>query len=176
MDTQRNTDAMTKRVKHSSPFRRELPVVGLVADLLSDSQYQSWPARFNEDHMKAGTKLDALVATEVMKWHIVIDHAYTTCNEFWHSIDNGVSRCRAQVNDLMDGRINRGGGWHPSTDIAHAWEVVEKLKLTVQPVEGKWWAGRKVPHCEAECTVEADTAPLAICLAALEIVRGNGFL
>lgn len=61
-----------------------------------------------------------------------------------------------------------------STDIAAAWQVVEKLRADGWSFacigDGKTWTSvfaREVPEIVEPDTVEADTAPLAICLAAL---------
>lgn len=56
-----------------------------------------------------------------------------------------------------------------STEIAAAWEVVERfLPMQLEFTIGKWecwsYAGEKL------CSAEAGTAPLAICLAALKSV------
>ena len=71
-----------------------------------------------------------------------------------------------------------------STDIAAAWEVVEKLNLLVMPIdEDDWMAGQldsRYSYASAETGVidgyiafhaVADTAPLAICRAALKIAE-----
>lgn len=64
-----------------------------------------------------------------------------------------------------------------STNIAHAFEVVEKMHriadffLTYHAVDTSWEADFSTDngtHC-----VEADTPSLAICLAALEAVKGQ---
>lgn len=72
-----------------------------------------------------------------------------------------------------------------STNIAAAWEVVEKLKLCVWPTaQGRWfvfqsafdesygdeyWFGGE-DFLKRDDTILADTAPMAICLAALHAV------
>jgi len=67
------------------------------------------------------------------------------------------------------------GNWNPTNRIDHAWMVVEKIKelgwwlsLDHYPHDNKW-------HCEFFNSfkmrrAEADTAQMAICLAALEAV------
>ncbi len=69
-----------------------------------------------------------------------------------------------------------------STEIAAAWQVVEKLKSQLWMLSlhdhggGQWFAGfaehdgRYMTNREAACRI-ADSAPLAICLAALEARR-----
>lgn len=61
-----------------------------------------------------------------------------------------------------------------STKIGDAWEVVEKLRLMVRPsvIAGKWIAAEFIRvylsgKWEGVLEVTADTAPLAICRAAL---------
>jgi len=114
-----------------------------------------------------GPELDARVAVEVMGWSIVTvrewDHSGQGC--WWEE----------------SGRYIAEGSWSPSTHIATAWEVVGRMResgwcyiieqdgppedrtvccqLSLQH-EGKDEGGDLV-------TVHADTAPLAICLAAL---------
>ena len=66
-----------------------------------------------------------------------------------------------------------------SSDISAAWEVVEKLELVVvSNFEGGWYAGQPAwlspATLEVGNEVEAGTAPLAICLAALK-VKGIGY-
>jgi len=118
----------------------------------------------------AGRELDALVAEKVMGW--------TVCR------DASCGGCEATVLLMEDGwrvraPLDQGGWplgwWTPSTDIAAAWEVVEKLRVlgfnvSVSCAHGMrtwdvrgWKAdntGRFIAH--------AETAPLAICLAALD--------
>ena len=72
---------------------------------------------------------------------------------------------------------------HYSTDIKAAWEVVEKLPWFVlrRLGNGRWqcegrWCGDILPHVTGSCgcvVTEADTAPLAIYLAALEVTKGD---
>ena len=106
----------------------------------------------------AGREIDEMVIRDVMKW------------KFIHSDDF------AHVYD--DGKYGARISFSPSSDISAAWEVVDKFKQ-----EGKWmsvstfissledkWAcefmndGAKDEFLDC---VEADTAPLAICRAAL---------
>ena len=117
----------------------------------------------------AGPELDARVATEVMQWHRSKDSG----GEYWKN-EEGLS---------TGYRINAGmwtpDVWNPSDPegIAAAWEVVEKLRS-----DGFGWilqnchADDGVPWCCFTSTEEdvhegqGDTAPLAICLAALKAV------
>ncbi len=65
-----------------------------------------------------------------------------------------------------------GNSHHPrrySSDISAAWEVVEKLRyISIMPwKEGKWNATAKHEEFTFVQSIQ-DTAPLAICLAALK--------
>lgn len=66
-------------------------------------------------------------------------------------------------------------GWAPSTDIAAAWELVEKLKdilkgeFCLSFVNSEWTVYRDW-HTDSEPLGWAQTAPHAICLAALNVV------
>ena len=78
------------------------------------------------------------------------------------------------------------GGKHYSTNIADAWEVVEKIGRSITPnrysvnfiiewdrLAAEWragWAYYSDDGPEYDFVGEADTAPLAICLAALKAV------
>jgi len=115
--------------------------------------------------MKAGRELDNLIAEFVMgAIDKDFDEIYT--NEWRFKRENGT--------------------WFPSchysTEISAAWEIVEKLKLTVHPTFGGW----NVANCNASGSGEtswvgitnhqkwvyAETAPEAICKAALLAKEG----
>ncbi len=115
--------------------------------------------------MEAGCELDALIAEKVMGWTLRIsddrDDAYS---QSWLS----------GPNILTDSRFVFE--FEPSTDIAHAWLVVDKLiadgcRVDVvrlgptHPWTCEVWRGpwRVLDHAEA--------APLAICRAALAYHR-----
>jgi hypothetical protein len=67
-----------------------------------------------------------------------------------------------------------------STDIAAAWEVVEKLADGIHggfdlvlDWDGGWEACFEIPGGQKVVSVNCDTAPLAICRAALRVGRGG---
>lgn len=114
--------------------------------------------------MKAGRELDALVAEKVM-------------GESWCQLmKDGEATSETGPRKCLCGAIGYPYEHHRpySTDIAAAWEVVEKIglftdKQLVLAHDGQNWI-----ICEevtpAGCQMilaSADTAPLAICLAAL---------
>lgn len=77
------------------------------------------------DELQAGPELDALIAERVMGWvKVEWDGVY-----YWRdpAIDDShtgrVADSRSSVGDLLEDLKP----WSPSTDIAAAWEVVEKL-------------------------------------------------
>lgn len=136
--------------------------------------------------MKAGRELDALVAEKVMDWQKVVKRP-----SHWHEL-------RHLVNTLTGAEIKpyQGPWWilphmdikespdngvelpYYSTDIAAAWEVVEKicsgigdLRITVAGDMHlcEIWSPATGNNMIAD--VEEETAPEAICLAALEALE-----
>lgn len=120
--------------------------------------------------LKPGPELDALVAEKVMK-----------CREILAKPDGPIALYRAEEYLYEDPKPY-------STSIACAWEVVEKIRLTLDPIGRQWrptiqHCGSKYRwRCEFELEndnagddttmyfAEADSASLAICLAALAAV------
>lgn len=100
----------------------------------------------NADQMPAGLELDRLVAEKVMGWHRDCD--------------------RWMAGDQMRGWAFE---WNPSTNIAHAWEAVDRIlsnqgrNLNLQVKAGTCFAH----FCGTTEGARADTPPLAICRAAL---------
>lgn len=105
-------------------------------------------------------KLDALVAEKVMGWRMV---TYTAGGE--------------QVTELAppDGDLHRAGRWpNYSTEIEDAWLVVEKLRpriwrrMAIDITAHQCQMGFTLDHEDGpHGSAIADTAPLAICRAAL---------
>ncbi len=69
-------------------------------------------------------------------------------------------------------------GWSPTTNIAHAWEVVERLRhcavvLRIDPHMGWTVALTRERVCESDVDAfgSGDTACLAVCRAALDAFR-----
>lgn len=114
--------------------------------------------------MKPGRELDALVAEKVMGW-VKISFV-------------GEETAGGRKGFGLNPKHHRGPRTcipAYSTDIAEAWAVLEKFP-DVQRLE-KRWPGEEPPGWWCEVGVDngsssaiADTAPLAICLAALEAV------
>lgn len=113
--------------------------------------------------MQAGRDLDALIAEKVMGLRV------EPCRKI------GEPRAIANEHGHFERFIP-----HYSTDIADAWEVVEKLHMQADE-EGDVILSINVSkervgyRCEILCfeaayVHDADTAPLAICLAALAAV------
>ena len=120
--------------------------------------------------LKAGRERDALVARHVMGWSRSNDGLG---GAWWY--------------DERGNKTIYGGGssgqstykeFRPSTDIAAAWEVVEKMRIMVSPTLLNRWIAGVLKGVTGDgkryyfdgTTAEADTAPLAICLAALKAV------
>jgi len=118
--------------------------------------------------MNSDPELDRLVAEKVMGWTVESQHG-----ENLTAYNNGRLVCRSEVRD-----DKRRIDFTPFTDIAHAWEVVEKM-------HGYKFILEKSPYYEGYCYVtftqegrsdagtrlrgEANepTAQRAICVAAL---------
>lgn len=117
-------------------------------------------------HLRPGRELDELIAEKVM--------GYSMCEKPW---PNSTEIYRSWVSP--EGMHAGFDLPHYSTDIAAAWRVVEELspKIIVGPspwVLGKYVATWGACDSYADCFdwLEADTAPHAICLAALKAVEG----
>ena len=109
----------------------------------------------------AGRELDALVAEKVMGFSEVMTHTELKPGKNFMLTEEGV---------VLDFSFER---WLPSTDIAAAWEVVEKIKQPDIRVEIEtpfgWphWACRFYRGPDVLGGSGGETAPLAICRAAL---------
>ena len=117
----------------------------------------------NYDEMPAGREMDALVAEKVMGWRMMRGH--------WvppeAAPETNILACPTST-------------YRYSTDIAAAWEVVEKVNL-LEPYGDTLWKDQRgwvfgvhdvdgAGYAYEDVTVIADTAPLAICRAALKAV------
>jgi len=133
--------------------------------------------------LQAGHELDALVAERVMGWrHVKVTAGYS---------EVGSSEILYDHHDYWERPdLSKTHLHHFSTDIAAAWQVVEKLgswhgfkfilclrdklnAIEVKLEEGRWEAGwfeDSYEGPEARVVSYGDTAPEAICRAALETV------
>lgn len=119
-------------------------------------------------------ELDALIAEEVMGWRIFPDGP----NGEMHTID--ANQCECHEYDIP----------HYSTDIAAAWEVVEKLKtiglrdFNIELSSGSehlnewevsiYWLDDEQRHGPFYFSSDStNSAPYVICLAALKAVEGK---
>lgn len=99
--------------------------------------------------MQAGREMDALVAEKVMEWVR--------------------AKCEGRTNDWWTQPGYAKSTPNFSTDIAAAWQVVEKIDLFSRAIlerdeDGSWWVDDEPCH---NIQSNASTAPLAICRAAL---------
>lgn len=117
--------------------------------------------------MEAGPELDALVGETVMEWEL-LDRVHAG----W-----GTGPPVFGTNDPERPTIQ---GWSPSTDIAAAWEVVDKClsngwHMKIWPSKGQHWhvdahCPKRGPVAGSPCVGTWATAvPLAICRTALLI-------
>jgi Phage ABA sandwich domain len=128
--------------------------------------------------MEPGRELDALIAEKVLGWDR--KHAVVECEDEWYSYCKNCGLTGAEVlpagsKRTWDTPCDTPPGY--STDIAAAWEVVERMRLAVMPREGEgYWAGVIAYDYKDPCGVIdqlfggvfGSTAPHAICLAALK--------
>lgn len=119
------------------------------------------------DNMPAGRDMDKLIAEKVFGW-----------DDFWCNDRQLMGYPPCEQVSIMEAER------HPvpyySTDIAATWEVVEKVAslgcgyMVEDAEEGHictFFKGFKFPRRIDEYEAEADTAPLAICRAALKAVQ-----
>lgn len=118
------------------------------------------------DKLEAGPKLDALVAEKVMGWEVGP-----------HTADPLVARFKFRWKLPNDAGYGDEPPPEYSTDIAAAWEVVEKLcasgdfcLLTPLGFGGNGWACKMM---DDDYNATALTAPLAICRAALNVSKSK---
>lgn len=115
--------------------------------------------------MKAGRDLDKLIAEKVMRLDVS------------KLQDSGFS-CQLCGSDDYDwARANPISQIPPySTNIEAAWGVVGKLRLAIAPNEDDdgWVCATDVFYLDTNRAVTSQTAPLAICLAALKAVGYTG--
>jgi hypothetical protein len=151
--------------------------------------------------MKAGRELDALIAEKVMGWKPrQSKHGYWNLDgpngEHFTDIDR--RDYTAQYDKETGQKVQQAPWWEYfwdeipfySTNIADAWEVVEKLGrwrgfdfMLVMPnpeqtfhlhtYEAGWYEATN-DGPERRVVSDADTAPLAICIAALKAVSQEG--
>ena len=117
--------------------------------------------------MEAGRELDALIAEKVMGWEATADGLYWDARQKRTRLVLGsaIAKKREEMG------IENGPGFvfAPSTDIAAAWEVVEKADLwSLYGSIGDGPYRACIQFEDREGLMTADTAPLAICLAALK--------
>lgn len=123
------------------------------------------------DELTAGQKLDALVAGKVMGWTGYRYEREGSEHTEWIEVNGRGKRVYCD--------------WHPSTDIAAAWQVVERIlaiekakktDLPVFVVDASPSGGSAMIQIGMGCRVvteNAETVPLAICRAALKAVERN---
>lgn len=119
----------------------------------------------------AGRALDALIAERVMGWKRWIGgyKYWVDSEDVFQAVENA---------DMNKGKV----WWAPSTDIAAAMEVVEKIRTlgkrtTITNSTGKphgaarWFVEIDDGNCANEVVADAETLPEAICRAALAAVE-----
>lgn len=124
--------------------------------------------------MEAGRELDALVAEKIMGWKWYTIDTFAP-DAFLRHPEHVSSPDWYQTTDEYRHPQWVQSVWHYSTDISSAWLLAEKLRIAVMPDENNGWIAARWSPDEtyydiAACESHANTAPLAICLAALKAV------
>ena len=132
----------------------------------------------NIDQLPPGPELDRMIAVEVMGWKFYSEPDY-------FSDDNG----RMRKTSLYHGKDPEQVEFMPSTNIAHTWEVVDKIKSLLDiPVDryglnnspvftlrhlGDTWSASFVrdPYDPWEHEGEHQSVSMAICLCGLKVAR-----
>jgi len=118
--------------------------------------------------MKAGRELDRLIAETVMGWRLKHWRDETDGGTYWVSADGEFA-----------GKYSVGSDpkwrWSPSTDIAAAWQVVDKMNLLhdasclgYDESNSEWIIFEVCCPYDGEVIAVGETPELAICRAALE--------
>mgnify|MGYP001561309207 CR=1 FL=1 len=115
----------------------------------------------NIDTMQAGPEMDALVATKVMGWS----------RDSWAETEGWEAGVRF-TGHWKEAPTALQFAFRPSTNIAHAFEVMEKVGgMTLTQYGDRWaCAAEREPMLEMMDMRYGETAPLAICRAALAAV------
>jgi hypothetical protein len=123
--------------------------------------------------MEAGRELDAEIAAKVMGWtRIGWDHQWNAVQ----SRPTGWPNALTGLRPGCDSDYWMEQDWtrvpHYSTDIAYTWEVVERIGIrwTIDCVPELKTFRARCEMTEKAYIADGNTAPLAICLAALEAV------
>ena len=130
-------------------------------------------------------QIDDMVALRVMKWVETTPHVYVAFGKgrvyTTHGDWNNETPFIRPIDNLGDLRASfcRFATWNPSRDIRAAWQVAEEIHLFddrfIIETEYGWGIYSVSPHHPmgsggVEIVVDIETAPLAICLAALSLV------
>jgi len=137
------------------------------------------------DTMEAGREMDRLIADRIFNLDTYKKWIYV--DRFDH-FDCFLDDARYDENGQWDYAFLQNGSFRRvpsySTDIAAAWQVVEKIKdvfrkqkpdwdfAIVETGENHWLAGW-LQYESFELSGEGKTAPLAICRAALKVVMNQ---
>lgn len=116
------------------------------------------------DQLPAGPEVDRLVAEGPMRWTRKSVILVNDEEETEHYETGGPRGAFGESN------LRSVDDFNPSTNIAHAWEVVEKMTAMGEFV-GVMWNGQQWECALNKVMRKADAAPMAICLAALAALR-----
>lgn len=131
----------------------------------------------NYDELPAGPELDRLVAERVMGYSLYHYDKGDRGDDYWALLDRDAcamvySPRPGQYITEFPSEVAAFVWWQPSTNIAHAWEVVERLRELEQGVEILVNPGHirvRINYGET-VSVLASTVPLGICRCALACI------
>ncbi len=113
--------------------------------------------------MEAGRELDTVIAIKILGWKVIETDESNGDDNLWLSKD-GQNVFADKFGEAMELP-------HYSTDISDAFPIADKLRLGLMPSNsGKWAAGQNKPATSPKDFSYAETAPHAICLAALSAI------
>jgi hypothetical protein len=125
--------------------------------------------------MEPGRELDALIRQRIFNWNYPSYEQMKSMAEKQWEVQ---PECIHFMSDFDAWKVDGDFYWEYrsprySTDISAAWEVVEKpeimdrYQIGVYPTSFVKWVARKYMPGGKDCTVQADTAPEAICKCVL---------
>lgn len=133
--------------------------------------------------LKPSRELDALIAEKVMGW-VKVERQEQLEGKTWNgkpfTIEQFHNICSMDIAWLVNGELSLHEQPHCSTDISAAWEVVSKLqtqfnliRIDRNEMKNLWTVIVSDEAMEKTTLAYGDTAPHAICLAALKAVGVN---
>jgi hypothetical protein len=139
-------------------------------------------------NVEAGREMDALIVETVMGGFVDDPDTQSQTDEPWYYRRSGriIRGVAYSIGEVQPGWYERTWDeWSPSTDIAAAWTIVDQMQLLDEHMlykgsDSLWHVAERYDEygddtpsmIGSRVTIAvADTAPLAICLAALKVTN-----